>query len=130
MLDYYAANIALKYTQGIYSGPESRGGTRYGPGPRTATEYLGWLWFGPDQPDNLFSSTEYIQAVHAATSTYAPPSGLTELARKAVPKPAVYRLAKPDYRMTRAGLSQETYRIENSFTAGTVQAPLGEWTRW
>ena len=131
VLDYYAANIALKYTQGIYSGPESRGATVYGPDPRSATEYLGWLWFGPDAPEtgkDFFARSEYIQAVHAATSAYRPPPALRALGRKAVPTPANYRLAKPDYLLTVKGESQEAYVIEKSFTVGTVQTPYGGWS--
>ncbi|MGC9451178.1 MAG: hypothetical protein ACP5I4_06985 [Oceanipulchritudo sp.] len=131
VLDYYAANIALKYTQGIYGGPESRGDTRYGPLPRSSTEYIAWFWFGLDgweSEKDFFNPSEYIQVVHAATSSYRPPAALYPLARKEIPTPSAYRLSKPDYLMTRSGLSGETFLIEKSFTAGTVQTPYGGWT--
>jgi hypothetical protein len=130
VLDYYASNIALKYTQGLLGGPESRGSRNYGPLSRSATEYLGWLWFGPTElsaQDEFFKPSEYIQAIYAATSTYRPPVALMDLALKEIPKPAVYHNSKPNYQLTERAQSHEVYRIDDTFTLGTVQAPYGGW---
>jgi hypothetical protein len=131
VLDYYAANIALKLTQGLLGGPESRGASSYGPLPRTATEYLGWIWFGEAESasiENFFKRSEYIQAMHAATSSYRPPSPLLPLARKQIQVPALYHNNKPDYLLLNKAESRETYLIEQSFTLGTVQTPYGGWS--
>ena len=131
VLDYYAANLALKLTQGLLGGPESRGSARFGRLPRSATEYLGWIWFGPDDladHEEFFGGSEYIQAVHAATSGYRPPPELKDLALKTIPKPALYHNTKPDYLLTEKALSHEVFLIGQSFTLGTAQTPLGGWT--
>jgi hypothetical protein len=130
VLDYYAANIALKLTQNVLGGPESRGGSAYGPLPRTATEYLGWIWFGQAEDasaEGFFKRSEYIQAMHAVTSAYRPPAQLIPLARKQVPVPAVYHNNKPDYLLQVKAQSRETFLIEETFTLGTVQTPYGGW---
>ena len=130
VLDYYAANIALKMTDGLLGGPESRGATRYGPISQTATEYLAWIWFGPTRiaaREGFFKPNEYIQAVHAATSSYRPPRALMDLARKRIPTPALYHNTKPDYLLTRKAESHETFLIEDGFTLGTAQTPYGGW---
>lgn len=130
VLDYHAANIALKWTQGILGGPESRGSGGYGSLPRTASDYLGWLWFGTAGQaarEGFFLRNEYIQAMHAATSRYRPPAALLPLARKEVPTPALFHNTKPDYLMLEQGESFETFLIEDSFTLGTVQTPHGGW---
>lgn len=130
VLDYYAANIALKYTQGILGGAESRAGTRFEGLPRSSTDYLAWLWFGgiagTDRED-FFATSEYIQAVHAATSSYRPPAALIPLARKEVPVPALYRNNKPDYLLLEKAESREEFLIGETFTLGTVQTPHGGW---
>lgn len=130
VLDYYAANIALKLTQGLLGGPESRGSARQGPLPGSATEYLGWLWFGPTGPaerEGFFKGSEYIQSVHAATSRYRPPAALRTLAAKAIPTPALYHNTKPNYQLTQKAESTETFLIGDSYTLGTVQTPHGGW---
>jgi hypothetical protein len=131
VLDFHAANIALKLTEGLHGGPESRGATRYGPLPRSATEYLAWVWFGGATeiaPEDFFKPGEYIQAVHAATSSYRPPAALADLARKSIPVPALYRNTKPDYLMTEPAQVHEVFLIDETFTLGTAQTPLGGWS--
>ncbi len=130
VLDYYAANMALKMTDGLLGGPESRGSTRFGPLSRTATEYLAWIWFGPGHladREGFFKANEYIQAVHAATSSYRPPGALMDLARKRLPTPALYHNTKPDYLLTKKAESYETFLIEEAFTLGTARTPHGGW---
>jgi len=130
VLDYYAANLALKYTQGVMGGPESRAGTQFRGLPRSATDYLAWLWFGnaPDgEREGFFKPSEYIQAVHAATSTYTPPPGLMPLAAKEIPVPALYRNHKPDYLLLQKAESREVFLIEDTYTLGTVETPHGGW---
>jgi len=130
VLDYYATAIALKYSAGIYGGAEARGTTRYGPGPMTATEYLGWLWFGDAASaaaPGFWSGNDYIQSVHAATSAYRPPTIAAEIASKAL-RPATYHNTKPDYRLMQRGQHHEVFHIGETFTLGSVQSPLGGWT--
>jgi hypothetical protein len=129
VLDYYATMIALKYSQRVYGGPESRAGGR--PDSRSAsTEFLGWLWFGEaaeaSEP-NFWRGSEYIQSIYAATSGYRPPPGLSRLARKDGSVLGTYVNAKPSYLLTRENESTEIFRIGPSYTLGTVFTPYGGW---
>lgn len=129
VLDYYATFIALKYSQRVYGGPESRGGGR--PDGRSAsTEYLGWLWFGDaveaDEP-GFWRGAEYIQSIYAATSGYRPPPGLARLARKDGSVLGTFLNSKPSYLLTRENESTEVFRIGPSYTLGTVFTPYGGW---
>ncbi|MCU0336163.1 MAG: hypothetical protein MUF62_14175, partial [Chitinophagaceae bacterium] len=86
VLDYYAAETALHYTQGMCGGADMRGQNcvRSFQG---SYAYFGWLWYG-DSPVPLSASTldqgvntnEIIQAVHGAMSSYRPPLAAAQLA--------------------------------------------------
>lgn len=130
VLDHYAAHIALKITDGIYGGPESRGTTQYGGTQWTATEALADLWFGPFPRRQLdeFPSTSFIYAVHAATSSYTPPHHTRTLARKDFSQPRLYHNTKPSYLMTRPAESRESFLIAPSFTLGSAETPYSGWT--
>lgn len=131
VLDHYAMAMALKITDGVYGGGESRGGTKYGGDHWTATEALAHLWYGPfpgrkigaDMPSNNF-----IHSVHGATSDYRPPVAAVNLARKENVAPATYHNTKPSYLMTRAAESFEVFHMAPSFTLGSVATPYGGWT--
>ncbi len=129
VLDFYAAAIALKYTQRVYGGPESRGTTDY-TRRSSATEYLGWLWFGQaaevDEPE-FWRTSEYIQSIYAALSDYRPPAAAVALARKEFPRPATYVNTKPSYLLTRPAESVEVFHIGATYTLGSVFTPYGGW---
>ena len=129
VLDYYAAALALKYTQRVHGGPESRGTTNY-TRRSSASEYLGWLWFGhareADEP-GFWRTSEYIQSVYAALTDYRPPAAAVALARKEFPRPATYINTKPSYLLTRPAESVEVFHIGETYTIGSVFTPYGGW---
>ncbi|MFW6066536.1 MAG: hypothetical protein ACOC9S_06920, partial [Planctomycetota bacterium] len=96
-LDWYATALALKYVNGMHTGPKERGWT--------AKEFdsiadkICWLWWGstgePDE-DTLSGNGRY--ALHAALSSWRPNKVVSNIARRNVqPLPAEYRNAKPNY---------------------------------
>lgn len=129
VLDYYAAESALHYSWGAYGGSEKRGrGVRdeYS----SATEYLGWLWFG-NQSDSLpFTRTggEYIQSMHAVTSNYFPNKAIVRLAKKQFDKPSWTTGSKPSYLFEEQSFVRQFYYVHNNFTLGTAVSPYGGWT--
>ncbi|MCC5806983.1 MAG: hypothetical protein JJU00_11710 [Opitutales bacterium] len=129
VLDYYAAALALKYTQRVHGGPESRGTTNY-TRRSSASEYLGWLWFGQaeeaGEPD-FWRTSEYIQSVYAALTDYRPPAAAVALARKEFSRPATYINTKPSYLLTRPAESVEVFHIGETYTLGSVFTPYGGW---
>lgn len=129
VLDYYAVAIALKYTQRVYGGPESRGTTDY-TRRSTATEYLGWLWFGraaEAEEEGFWRTSEYIQSIYAVLSDYRPPLLAVALARKELTRPATYINTKPSYLLTRPAESVEIFHIGETYTLGSVFTPYGGW---
>ena len=131
VLDHYAVAMALKITDGVYGGGESRGGTKYGGDHWTATEALGHLWYGPFPGRDIgadMPSGNFIHSVHAATSDYRPPVAAVDLARKRDLITATYHNTKPSYLMTRAAESFEVFHRAPSFTLGSVATPYGGWT--
>lgn len=131
VLDNYAVAMALKITDGVYGGGESRGATKYGGDHWTATEALAHLWFGPfpgREVGAAMPSHNFIHAVHGATSTYRPPAATVSLARKKEGRTATYRNTKPSYLMTRPSESFEVFHIAPFFTLGSVATPYAGWT--
>lgn len=95
VLDYYATELALHYSFGAVGGSEMRGGNS---STGSATAYLAWLWFGngSDLLPARLNGNQFIQCVHAATSSYKPPSGLTRIAKKEDGS-SFYRISQPSY---------------------------------
>lgn len=129
VLAYYAAETALHHSWGAYGGSEKRG---RGASDRhsTSLDYLCWLWFGEDADSVPFTQrgSEYIQSMHAITSTYFPPDAIVGLARKSFAVPASYKNSKPSYLFEEPSYVKQTYFIDESFTLGSAVSPYGGWT--
>lgn len=135
VLDYYAAEIALHYTQGIASGSDMRGNraitSLYG-----SQSYLGWLWFGDSPfPASVESidkqwdaANSMIQIIHAALSNYRPPLETVELALKEKNIPAFYKNAKSCYLMQDTSYIKQTFYIDTNFSMGAGYFPYGGWS--
>ncbi|MGK7392919.1 MAG: hypothetical protein ACNS62_00035 [Candidatus Cyclobacteriaceae bacterium M3_2C_046] len=128
VLDYYAAELALHHSWGLPGGAEMRGNginrSQY-----TATTYLNWLWFSPDP--NLvqgFQKNDYIQCLHAITSTYRPPQLAVKLAQKALTQPAWYQNSKPGYLLHQPSLVKQFFYIGTDYTLGSMASPYGGFT--
>lgn len=130
VLDYYACEIALHYTQGMTGGPESRGAPQ-SVACRTETDYLAWLWFGdaprPVDGDFFVSETHKppLQCVHAATSNYRPPREAVWLAQKSLSGPVFYRNSKAAYLLCRPSYIKHVQYIHPDFTLGSAFYPYG-----
>ena len=130
VLDYYACEIALHYSQGLTGGPESRGAPE-SVACRTETDYLGWLWFGGlPRPvgEDFFVSDTYkppLQSVHAATSGYRPPREAVWLAKKEFTGPVFYRNSKAAYLLGRPSYIKHVQYIHPDFSLGSAFYPYG-----
>ena len=125
VLDYYAAAMALKYSDGIYGGAEQRGGSATIP-YNSHTDFLGWFWFSEDIPEDLnLKWPQYIQLVHPATSSYRPPNAAIALARKRNLEPSFYHNAKANYSLSKL-IVPEMFYIASTYTLGTALVTNGE----
>jgi hypothetical protein len=129
VLDYYTAEMALHYSWGGYGGSEKRGRGVRG-NPNGATHYLCWLWFGVQNDSVPFVQRggEYIQSIHAVTSTYFPPEPLVDLARKDAAKPAWYMNSKPSYLFETPSFVKQFFYFDQHFSMGSALSPYGGWT--
>ena len=129
VLDYYAAELALHYTQGVTGGSESRGNVLTS--TSSGTDYLNWLWFG-DSPktetSTFWTGRDYTQCMHAATSTYRPPALAGQLARKKLSLPALYLNSKPAYLLDSTSYVKQVFYADRNYTLGTSFLPFGGWT--
>lgn len=131
VLDYYATEMALHYTQGITGGYESRNGTGY-ESVVTYGDYLGWLWFG-DSPRKITFNTgsqnnEAATAVYAAVSTYRPPQAVVKLASKYKIKNAMFYNSKGEYLLNNPSSIKQTFYVGETFTLGASYLPYGGFT--
>ena len=129
VLDYYAAVMALKYSDGVYGGAEQRGGSATQP-YQSHTDFLGWLWFSEYVPseldlDDFFDWPQYIQLVHPATSSYRPPLAAIELARKVNLTPSNYQNVKANYSLGKL-VSPEIFSLNHTYSLGTALVTTGE----
>ena len=131
VLDYYACEMALHYTQGIVGGYESRNGTGY-ESVVTGSDYYSWLWFG-DSPRKISWNTgtqnvEASTAIYAAVSTYRPPLVAVKLANKQLTKNTMYYNSKGEYLMNNPGTVKQTFFIGDTYTLGAAYLPYGGFT--
>ncbi|MFZ4725506.1 MAG: T9SS type A sorting domain-containing protein [Paludibacter sp.] len=131
VLDYYACEMALHYTQGIVGGYESRNSTGY-ESVVTGGDYFSWLWFG-DSPRKISwavgsQNMEASTAIYAAVSSYRPPLAAVKLAKKQFPKNVMYYNSKGEYLMNNPGAVKQTFYIGNTYTLGAAYLPYGGFT--
>ena len=128
VLDFYATEMALSYFQGHIGGPEMRG-SGVGRSAHNAGPYFAWLWFGQStEPPMGFRGNQYIQCIHALTSSYRPDEAIVALARKQMPLPAYLRMARPDYLQQEPGFVQEHMYLHDAFSLGSGSSSYGGWT--
>jgi hypothetical protein len=130
VLDYYAAELALHYQQGMTSGPEMRGGSSV-KSLDTETDILSWLWFGDSPKDMIrenFKPAKALPTVHAATSSYRPPFIAVQLARKELSIPAMYYNSKSGYLYENPSQIKQTFYISKNYSMGAAYTPYGGWS--
>jgi len=123
-LDWYATNIALRFSWGTVGGAESRGydrGTWIGSG----LSAIAWLWWGRDT--TIAQKMRYNSArlaLLAGLSSYRPPDRLRTLALKEVSLPFVLRASHPGYYSYHKGNQfWETFYVTKDYSLGTLLAP-------
>jgi hypothetical protein len=135
VLDYYACETALHYSQGMTGGSDLRG-KRCTESFKGAAAYLGWLWFG-DSPQPLDKSNlnqgdncnnALIQAVHAATSSYRVPELALKLAKGKLTHPAMYYNSKPGYLLEKPSSIKQTFYRTKNYSLGAGYFPYGGWS--
>ncbi len=128
VLDYYACELALHYTQGVTGGYESRNGSGY-ESIVTQSDYLSWLWFGNSPKKISFTDGSQNEAasqiIYAAASTYRPPIAALKLANKQLTKDVMYYNSKGEYLLNNPGAIKQTFYIGKSYTLGAAYLPYG-----
>lgn len=126
-LDWFTAGYALKYRDGIYTGPNQRG--YYDRALASIADQTGWLWWGSSVEPQ--STANFLYAIHPATSSWRPNAVLTRIARKELPGlPVTQENTKPNYWFgqgipAKAGEYPETLHLSKSFTLGSIWRGFG-----
>lgn len=121
-LDWYLTGYALKYTDGVFCGPNQRG---FAKGPFDKfTDHQGVLWWGGFEPtkDN---ATNARHAFHAITSAYRPNRVICDIARRKLPDlPYEANNTKPSYWAAtgdpKPGVYAETVFVSPHYTMGSL----------
>ncbi|MCC5830509.1 MAG: hypothetical protein JJU36_13770 [Phycisphaeraceae bacterium] len=120
VLDWLTANYALKYTQGVFGGPESRGGSAHR-SVNAITDQLGYLWFGdaPIETEDLGGSAAYVG--HILGARFRPDPIVVNLARKTVEMPFTSYGSRPTTPVAeRPNFAREIFHVDPRFTLGTI----------
>jgi hypothetical protein len=127
-LDWYAMTLAVKYVNGMHTGPKERGWTSkaFSSGGCMTS----WLWWGSTGQPDAKRLKGARTTVHPITSTYRPNEVLCSIARRDLPGlPAEFQNSKPDYwhgldkpphSDPVLGQSAETLYVHRLFTMGTM----------
>ncbi|TVR54635.1 MAG: hypothetical protein EA425_01490 [Puniceicoccaceae bacterium] len=127
VLDFYAAALALKYSQGhAMGGAELRSGRTFSR-MDNGTAYLAYLWFGETTapPPGSWRGNQVSESVFAAVSSYRPPPEIIRLARRHGTLPATYHNTKPDYLLRAPGQAVEVVHHGPSYTLGSANLNIG-----
>ncbi|TVR16671.1 MAG: hypothetical protein EA401_01050 [Planctomycetota bacterium] len=124
-LDYFVGAYALKYTDGVLSGPSQRGFSRHS--GASITDALGWLWWGSSDdlvPERNHHHFRY--SSHTWTSRWRPNRVLTNIATRNLPQlPAEWRNSKSNYWFgqriePRGNHYHESFFVSPSFSLGSL----------
>ncbi|MEO7415121.1 MAG: hypothetical protein ABIZ81_17400, partial [Opitutaceae bacterium] len=137
MLDWIAATVALRTSNGVFGGAEQRGAGLQGSG-RSNLDQLAWLWWGglPGGRSPEWQGSDYGQLVYAAMSRYRPPSPVVNLALKRLPPRDFGRQefeTKPSYVLHGEKAVRQQTRVlfytGRDYTLGAAIArPTGGWS--
>ncbi len=122
-LDWFATAYALKYRDGIFTGPNQRGFATRPHG--SITDQTGFIWFGSNARITPADTRGWRYTPHAVTSSWRPNRVLNNIARKNLPDmPFESRNSKPNYWGTRgtpqASNMHETVYVSPNATMGTL----------
>lgn len=122
-LDLLVSNYALKYTDGIFCGPNQRG--FYRQPHESISDQTGFLWWG-SHAAATGGARDYRFALAPITSAWRPNGVITHIARRELPGlPAEQRNSKPNYWYgqgiaPKAGVSHETLYVAPHYTMGSL----------
>jgi hypothetical protein len=123
-LDVLMAGYALKYTDGVYTGPNQRG---YAKGPyESIADQTGYVWWGGHKQLTADDTRAFRYTIHPITSTWRPGRVISNLATRNVEGlPAEQRNSKANYwhgqgLPPKPGASHETVYIHPRFTLGSL----------
>ncbi len=124
-LDWYATAYALKYVNGMHTGPKERGWTT---GIGHGLDSTGLLWWG--STNELTEKVGWDRtAMHSYTSGYRPNAVISNIAHRQLPVlPAEFRNSKPNYWTGLdkapippiANVSQESLYVTPHYTLGSM----------
>jgi len=126
-LDWFVTAYALKYVNGMHTGPKERGWTDRA--VASITDETGWLWWGSTAAVGEEQARNFRYAMHAVTSGYRPNAVLCRIAQRQLPKlPFESRDSKPNYwqgldgppQKPAGGVSQESLYVARDYTLGTM----------
>ncbi|MDJ0554754.1 MAG: hypothetical protein QNJ68_09995 [Microcoleaceae cyanobacterium MO_207.B10] len=123
LLDWYATNMALRFSWGTAGGAESRGFDRNT--WNSGLSAVAWMWWGDgtEAAEKMRTGNARL-ALSAALSTYRPPEHLRALARKEVPLPFSLRASHPIYySYTQGNHIWETFYITEDYSLATLLEP-------
>lgn len=122
-LDYCAAYYALKYTDGVFCGPNQRG--FYRQPHESISDQTGYLWWG-SHAAGADVARPYRYALAPITSAWCPNRVLTRIARREMPNlPFEQQNGKANYWFgqgiaPRACAVHETLYVDRRFTMGSL----------
>lgn len=125
--DFYATEFALFYSFGAIGGSEMRG-NGIGSGAGSSSAFCAQLWFSPEPMYKIGGHKEYIQSIHAVTSSYRPPNLLIGLARKESDFQGIYKISRPGYLLAPRSFVRQTFSIGQGFTLGSSLSNYGGWS--
>ena len=123
-LDLLVSGYALKYRNGIYTGPHQRGAPA--PPHSTIADETGYVWFGSDATVTPEDTRGWRYTLHAITSSYRPNAAIYNIAKKDLPNlPVELRNTKADYwhgheKQPEPHMYHETLYVAPSYTMGTL----------
>jgi len=122
-LDLMIAGYALKYTDGLFCGPNQRGW--YDRALASNTDHLGYLWFGAPADPTPQEAFNFRYTLHAITSAYRPNTVLCHIARKELTAlPVSQNNRKGNYwhgqNIRPALAAHETLHLGRHFTMGSL----------
>lgn len=123
MLDWYAANMALRLSWGTSGGAESRGFDRET--WDSGLSAVAWMWWGdgPEPAARMKPSHAWL-ALSPALSSYRPPAELRAIARKEVKLPFLARASHPVYYTYHDGNRMwETFYMTEDYSLATLVEP-------
>ncbi len=95
-LDWYLANQAIKYRDGLFMAPNQRGFPSKPHG--TIADQAGYIWYGSDYQPTDEELKRFLYTTHAITSSYRPSSVIYNIAKKNLPGlPVVQQNTKANY---------------------------------